>query len=77
MFLKKHQKEGVAFLHKRIVAAPEEERGCIIAHSMGLGKTFQAIVFTRMFITLGLGRTALVIAPKRYGACWTQNQRGL
>lgn len=65
MFLKVHQKEGVAFMHKRIIAVPEDHRGCILAHSMGLGKTFQAIVFTRLFFSLDCGRTALVIAPKR------------
>jgi hypothetical protein len=69
LFLKKHQKEGVAFMHKRLIAAPEGDRGCILAHSMGLGKTFQSIVFTRMFMWLGLGNTVLVIAPKRYDPC--------
>ena len=65
MFLKLHQKEGITFMYKRIIEAPEEERGCILAHSMGLGKTFQAIVFTRVFFLLEMGKSALVIAPKR------------
>ncbi len=77
------QKEGVAFLYDRVV---RQKQGCILAHSMGLGKTFQVrlprpygglvahpvtdqqiVVFTGLFFQQGLGRTALVVAPKRFG----------
>ncbi|RHZ88595.1 hypothetical protein Glove_22g109 [Diversispora epigaea] len=40
--LKEHQKEGVRFLWKNIIMF---DKGCVLAHSMGLGKTFQVITF--------------------------------
>jgi len=40
--LKPHQLEGVRFMWKNIVMF---NGGCILAHSMGLGKTFQVIAF--------------------------------
>lgn len=44
--LKKHQIEGVQFMWRELTAGAqdgEEGQGCILAHSMGLGKTLQAI----------------------------------
>jgi len=41
--LKPHQREGVRFLWHHI-AHEDGGRGCILADSMGLGKTLQAIV---------------------------------
>ncbi|GBC45646.2 P-loop containing nucleoside triphosphate hydrolase protein [Rhizophagus irregularis DAOM 181602=DAOM 197198] len=40
--LKSHQIEGVRFLWKNIIMF---NKGCVLAHSMGLGKTFQIITF--------------------------------
>ncbi|RIA90458.1 P-loop containing nucleoside triphosphate hydrolase protein [Glomus cerebriforme] len=40
--LKAHQIEGVRFLWKNIIMF---NKGCVLAHSMGLGKTFQIITF--------------------------------
>ncbi|CAG8453973.1 15682_t:CDS:2 [Acaulospora colombiana] len=39
--LKRHQIEGVRFLWKNIIMF---NKGCVLAHSMGLGKTFQKIL---------------------------------
>ncbi|KAK4991592.1 hypothetical protein LTR66_006512 [Elasticomyces elasticus] len=42
--MKPHQLDGVWFLWREIVAAGDSERqGCVLAHTMGLGKTMQAI----------------------------------
>ena len=40
-FLKPHQRAGVTFMWQRCVVS---RRGCVLAHSMGLGKTLQVIV---------------------------------
>ncbi|CAG8673342.1 14207_t:CDS:10, partial [Funneliformis caledonium] len=40
--LKSHQIEGVRFLWKNIIMF---NKGCVLAHSMGLGKTYQVITF--------------------------------
>ncbi|KAI9501435.1 SNF2 family N-terminal domain-containing protein, partial [Coemansia spiralis] len=46
--LKKHQLDGIRFMWKNIVI-PENtlpsQHGCVLAHSMGLGKTLQTISF--------------------------------
>lgn len=43
--IKKHQVEGVRFLWNQIVAITDEKsmQGCLLAHTMGLGKTMQTI----------------------------------
>lgn len=43
--IKKHQIDGVRFLWNQIVAVEDEEAlsGCLLAHTMGLGKTMQVI----------------------------------
>ena len=44
--LKPHQIDGVRFLWKNVCSLVEgKESGCILAHSMGLGKTLQTIAF--------------------------------
>lgn len=40
--LKPHQVDGIVFMWKNVVMF---DNGCILAHSMGLGKTFQVISF--------------------------------
>ena len=39
--IKSHQLEGVQFLWSEIVAARTNRQGCLLAHTMGLGKTMQ------------------------------------
>lgn len=41
--LKPHQIEGVRFLWRELTSDDEEGQGCILAHTMGLGKTAQSI----------------------------------
>ncbi|KAH7170363.1 hypothetical protein EDB81DRAFT_162052 [Dactylonectria macrodidyma] len=40
--IKEHQVDGVRFMWNQVVAA-EERTGCLLAHTMGLGKTMQVI----------------------------------
>ena len=37
--------------------------GCILAHSMGLGKTFQVCAFSEVFLRHTKARTVLIIVP--------------
>jgi SNF2 family DNA or RNA helicase len=41
--IKDHQIEGVRFLWNQIVTPPENRQGCLLSHTMGLGKTMQVI----------------------------------
>ncbi|KAJ6446528.1 chromatin-remodeling complex ATPase chain isw-1 [Purpureocillium lavendulum] len=44
--IKDHQIEGVRFLWNQIILQDDRERqGCLLAHTMGLGKTMQVITF--------------------------------
>jgi transcriptional regulator ATRX len=69
--LKAHQISGIRFMWQNIiqsirkVQSGDKGLGCILAHTMGLGKTFQVIAFlyTAMrSVDLGL-RTALIVTP--------------
>lgn len=69
--LKIHQVAGIRFMWENIIQSVRNVRsgdkglGCILAHTMGLGKTFQVIAFlyTAMrSVDLGL-RTALIVTP--------------
>ncbi|KAG0064558.1 hypothetical protein BGZ89_009020, partial [Linnemannia elongata] len=46
--LKPHQIDGLRFMWKNIVMF---DGGCILAHSMGLGKTFQVVAFIYVLLT--------------------------
>ena len=41
--LKQHQVEGLRFLWREIAADADDLQGCLLAHTMGLGKTVQVI----------------------------------
>ncbi|KAF4636000.1 hypothetical protein G7Y89_g2097 [Cudoniella acicularis] len=41
--IKKHQIEGIRFMWNQIVADENTQQGCLLAHTMGLGKTMQVI----------------------------------
>lgn len=43
--IKDHQIEGVRFLWNHIVQDQSRRQGCLLAHTMGLGKTMQTITF--------------------------------
>ncbi|XP_057784554.1 LOW QUALITY PROTEIN: protein CHROMATIN REMODELING 20-like [Salvia miltiorrhiza] len=71
MKLKPHQISGIRFMWENIIQSARKVRsgdkglGCILAHTMGLGKTFQVIAFlyTAMRCAdLGL-KTALILTP--------------
>ncbi|KAL3654023.1 hypothetical protein CASFOL_003704 [Castilleja foliolosa] len=71
MKLKLHQIQGIRFIWENIIQSVREVRsgdkglGCILAHTMGLGKTFQVIAFLYTAMRsadLGL-KTALIVTP--------------
>ncbi|KAL6852076.1 hypothetical protein J3F83DRAFT_573121 [Trichoderma novae-zelandiae] len=43
--IKDHQINGVRFLWNQIIVDAEVRQGCLLAHTMGLGKTMQVITF--------------------------------
>ncbi|KAH0433769.1 hypothetical protein IEQ34_026952 [Dendrobium chrysotoxum] len=80
MKLKPHQVEGIRFMWENIIQSVRKVKsgdkglGCILAHTMGLGKTFQVIAFlyTAMrSVDLGL-RTALIVTPVNVLHNWRQ-----
>lgn len=78
--LKPHQIAGIRFMWENIIQSVRKVKsgdkglGCILAHTMGLGKTFQVIAFlyTAMrSVDLGL-RTALIVTPVNVLHNWRQ-----
>ncbi|KAK6016615.1 SNF2 family protein, partial [Ostertagia ostertagi] len=66
--LQPHQLGGVRFLYDNIVESLSEFKsspgfGCILAHSMGLGKTIQVITFIEVFLRVTEAKKVLVIVP--------------
>lgn len=66
---KPHQMEGMKFLYNNIIGnfgTFNKSRGgfgCILAHSMGLGKTFQSVSFTELFLRCTDSTHVMVIVP--------------
>ncbi|CAL9164856.1 protein CHROMATIN REMODELING 20-like isoform X1 [Musa acuminata AAA Group] len=78
--LKPHQIAGIRFMWENIIQSVKKVKsgdiglGCILAHTMGLGKTFQVIAFLYIAmrkIDLGL-RTALIVTPVNVLHNWRQ-----
>ncbi|XP_019054212.1 PREDICTED: protein CHROMATIN REMODELING 20 isoform X2 [Nelumbo nucifera] len=78
--LKPHQTAGIRFMWENIIQSVRKVKsgdkglGCILAHMMGLGKTFQVIAFlyTAMrAVDLGF-KTALIVTPVNVLHNWRQ-----
>ncbi|XP_075084298.1 protein CHROMATIN REMODELING 20 isoform X1 [Nicotiana tabacum] len=78
--LKAHQVAGIRFMWENIIQSIRKVKsgdkglGCILAHTMGLGKTFQVISFlyaAMRSVDLGL-RTALIVTPVSVLHNWRQ-----
>ncbi|MGH0190802.1 UNVERIFIED_CONTAM: hypothetical protein FKN15_050921 [Acipenser sinensis] len=66
--VKPHQIGGIRFLYDNLVESLERFKtssgfGCILAHSMGLGKTLQVISFVDVLLRHTTARTVLAIVP--------------
>ncbi|KAI1716359.1 helicase ARIP4 [Ditylenchus destructor] len=66
--LQPHQIRGVKFLYNTIIKSLEtfhstDGSGCILAHSMGLGKSLQTITFVEIFFRVTRSKKALIICP--------------
>ncbi|XP_045511992.1 helicase ARIP4 [Pieris brassicae] len=66
--IKPHQIGGVRFLFDNIIESTERFSnstgfGCILAHSMGLGKTLQIVCFCDIFLRHTSSKTVLCIMP--------------
>ncbi|XP_022652460.1 transcriptional regulator ATRX homolog isoform X2 [Varroa destructor] len=78
--LKKHQSEGIKFLYRNLIETvsrlkcKEACTGAILAHCMGLGKTFQVICLVHTLLTHPLlkehFKTVLVVCPLNVVNAW-------
>ncbi|KAE9549133.1 hypothetical protein FO519_007655 [Halicephalobus sp. NKZ332] len=66
--LKPHQLGGIRFLYDNIIETIKDFKdspgfGCVLAHSMGLGKTLQIIEFVDIFLRTVDAKHVLIITP--------------
>ncbi|XP_064542728.1 helicase ARIP4 isoform X1 [Drosophila montana] len=66
--IKPHQIGGVRFLYDNIIESTRRFKkssgfGCILAHSMGLGKTLQVVSFCDIFLRHTSAKTVLCVMP--------------
>jgi len=66
--VKPHQIGGIRFMYDCIIenltkVKSYEGIGCVLSHSMGLGKTLQVIAFSEIFLRVTPHRTILCIVP--------------
>ncbi|CAO4378493.1 unnamed protein product [Caenorhabditis nigoni] len=66
--LQPHQLGGIRFMYDNTIESLGEYKksdgfGCILAHSMGLGKTIQVITFSEIFLRATKAKKVLVIVP--------------
>lgn len=66
--IKPHQVGGLRFLYDNLIESTSRFEhsngfGCILAHSMGLGKTIQLVAFSDIFLRHTPGRRVLCIVP--------------
>eukprot|EP01063_Lacrimia_lanifica_P039981 TRINITY_DN8929_c0_g1_i3.p1 TRINITY_DN8929_c0_g1~~TRINITY_DN8929_c0_g1_i3.p1 ORF type:complete len:719 (+),score=291.62 TRINITY_DN8929_c0_g1_i3:81-2237(+) len=59
--LKDHQIDGVRFMYRHIAV---NGQGCMLAHSMGLGKSAQVVVLTSLVMKYNAVKTLLLVTPK-------------
>ncbi|KAJ4170043.1 hypothetical protein NW754_006184 [Fusarium falciforme] len=71
--IKEHQIDGVRFLWNQIVRDPETRQGCLLAHTMGLGKTMQVITFLVALADSSKSKDPSVVAqiPEDLRKGWT------
>ncbi|CAG0884775.1 unnamed protein product [Darwinula stevensoni] len=79
--MKPHQREGIRFMFDACIESVRRKNqegvlgsGCILGHSMGLGKTLQVVAFLHTILTskaLGF-KTALVLCPYNTVLNWDQ-----
>ncbi|KAG0428424.1 hypothetical protein HPB47_024584 [Ixodes persulcatus] len=81
--MKPHQVDGVKFMYDCTIESlemlkkdPKKGSGCILAHCMGLGKTFQVISFLHTVLNHKecgkIVRTALIVCPYNTVLNWAQ-----
>eukprot|EP01080_Neovahlkampfia_damariscottae_P010947 gene10947-3653_t len=69
--LKPHQIEGIRFMWDHIITPKKKSlKGCILAHSMGLGKTLQVCSFTELAFRSKNVKTILILCPKSVVENW-------